>query len=157
MFGCINGLLPTPILDYFTTNATIHAHHTRQRNIPHVTQTFGTISERAVTHKGPKTWIEIPQTIRLHQKRIIVLSEYRCHAWVCCGGGGVYRLAGWVCLGETSVCGHIPAGCVLLSPCSVSSLCFPESVSASMGSMPNQSVLCHVYCEYIIILYNLQP
>ena len=71
MFDCINGLLPTPILDYFTTNATIHAHHTRQRNIPHVTQTFGTISERSVTHKGPKTWIEIPQTIRLHQNKNI--------------------------------------------------------------------------------------
>ena len=54
MFVCINGILPTPILDYFITNATIHAHHTRQRNIPHVTQTFGTISERSVTHKGPK-------------------------------------------------------------------------------------------------------
>ena len=53
------------------------------------------------------------------------------------------------------MCGHIPAGCVLLSPCSVRSLCFPESVSARMGSMPNLSVLCHVYCEYIIILYNL--
>ena len=71
MFDCINGLLPTPILEYFTTNATIHAHHTRQRNIPHVTQTVGTISERAVTHKGPKTWTEIPQTIRLHQNKNI--------------------------------------------------------------------------------------
>ena len=49
MFDCINGLLPTPILEYFTPNATIHAHHTRQRNIPHVTQTFGTTSERAVS------------------------------------------------------------------------------------------------------------
>ena len=55
------------------------------------------------------------------------------------------------------MCGHVPAGCVLLSPCSVRSLCFPESVSARMGNRPNQSVLCHVYCEYIIILYNLQP
>ena len=71
MFDCINGLLPTPILDYFTTNSTIHAHHTRQRNIPHVTQTFATISERAVTHKGPKAWTEIPQTIRLHQNKNI--------------------------------------------------------------------------------------
>ena len=62
MFDCINGLLPTPILEHFTTNATIHAHHTRQRHIPQVTETFGTISERSVTHKGPKTWTEIPQT-----------------------------------------------------------------------------------------------
>ena len=71
MFDCINGLLPTPILEYFTTNATIHAHHTRQRNIPHVTQTFGTNSERAVTHKGQKIWTEIPQPIRLHQNKNI--------------------------------------------------------------------------------------
>ena len=71
MFDCINGILPTTILEYFITNATIHAHHTRQRNIPHVTQTFGTVSERSVTHKGPKTWREIPQTIRLHQNKNI--------------------------------------------------------------------------------------
>ena len=37
MFDCINGLLPIPLLEYFTTNETTHAHHTRQRNIPHVT------------------------------------------------------------------------------------------------------------------------
>ena len=36
-------------------------------------------------------------------RTIIVISECRCHAWVCCGGGGVCRLAGWVCLGETRV------------------------------------------------------
>ena len=71
MFDCINGKLPTRILEFFITNATIHAHHTRQRNVPHVTQTSGTISERAVTHKGPKTWTEIPQTIRLHQNKNI--------------------------------------------------------------------------------------
>ena len=191
MFDCINGLLvPTPILDYFTTNATIHAHHTRQRNIPHVTQTFGTISERAVTHKGPKTWTEILQTIRLHQnknifsrllkKTIISPSTTKCftYAYNCCelslfylsisamhvcvvavavciasrGGCDWVRLVrSCVCsLSWCPVCGHVPAGCVLLSPCSVRSLCFPESVSARMGNMPNQSVLCHVYCEYII-------
>ena len=71
MFDCINGILPTPILEFFITNATIHAHHTRQRNVPHVTQTFGTISERAVTHKGPQTLTEIPHTIRLHQNKNI--------------------------------------------------------------------------------------
>ena len=54
------------------------------------------------------------------------------------------------------LCGHLPAGCVLLSPCSFRSLCFPESVGARMGSWPSQSVIWHVYCEYIIILYNLQ-
>ena len=131
MFDCINGKLPTPILEFFITNATIHAHHTRQRNVPHVTQTFGTISERAVTHKGPKTWTEIPQTIRLHQNKNIfsrllkkrlhhqvqlnvllmhgTAGNYHCSIRVSvpcmgvCGGGGVCRLAGWVCLGETRV------------------------------------------------------
>ena len=71
MFDCINGRLPSPILKYFTTNANIHAHHTRQRNIPNITQPFGTISERSVTRKGPKMWTEISQTIRLHQNKHI--------------------------------------------------------------------------------------
>ena len=71
MFDYINGILPTPILEFFITIATIGAHHTRQRSVPHVTQTFGTISERAVAHKGPKPWTEIPQTIRLHQNKNI--------------------------------------------------------------------------------------
>ena len=39
----------------------------KTKNIPHVTQTFGTISEKA----GPKTWTEIPQTINLHQNKNI--------------------------------------------------------------------------------------
>ena len=69
MFDCINCFLPTAILEHFTTNATIHAHHTRQRNIPHVTQTFGTISKRAVTHKGPNIWTDIPQKIVLGQNK----------------------------------------------------------------------------------------
>ena len=136
MFDCINGLLPTPIIEYFTTNATIHAHHTRQRNIPHVIQTFGTISERAVTRKGPTTWTEIPQTIRLNQNKnifsrllkkrlyhqvqlnvllmgtIIVISECRCHAWVCCGGGGVCRLAELVRLVCSCVCLPVLMSCV---------------------------------------------
>ena len=81
MFDCINGILPTPILEFSITNATIHAHHTRQRNVPHVTQTFGTISERAVAHKGPMTWTEIPTTIRLHQNKDIFsrLLKKRLH------------------------------------------------------------------------------
>ena len=49
---------------------------------------------------------------------------------------------------------HKPNGYINIS---IRSLCFPESASARMGSGPSQSVLCHVYCEYIIILYNLQP
>ena len=64
VFDCIHGLLPTPTPEYFTTNATIHAHYTRQRHTPHVIQTFGTISERSVTHKGSTSWTEIPQTTR---------------------------------------------------------------------------------------------
>ena len=79
MFDCINGLLPIPIREYFTTNATIHTRYTRQINIPHFTQTYGTISERSVTHKGPKTWSEIPQIIRLYANKKIytrLLNNY---------------------------------------------------------------------------------
>ena len=86
MFDSITGVLPTPILEYFITNAAIHANHTRQRNVPHVTQTFGTISERAVRHKGPKTWTEIPQTTRIHEHKNIFsrllqndyITKYNC-------------------------------------------------------------------------------
>ena len=161
-----------------------------------MTQTCGTISERAVTHKGPKTWTEIPQTIRLHQnknifsrllkKTITSPSTTKCitYAYNCWELSLFYPSVGavhgcvvavavcgasrggcaWVrlvcscvcCLSWCPVSGHLPAGCVLLSPCSFRSLCFPESVSGRMGSGPSQSVIWHVYCEYIIILYNLQ-
>ncbi len=159
MFACINGLLPTPILEYFTTNATIHAHHTRQRNIPHATQTFDTISERSVSHKGPKTWTEIPQSIRLLYINCWELSWfYRsvgamhwCALAVAVCVASRVGVPGWdscVCVSWCPVCGHVPAGCVLLSPCGVRSLCFPESVSARMDGGPSRAVLWHVYCEH---------
>ena len=81
LLRCTIGPTGTIMNMMMITNATIHAHHTRQRNVPHVTQTFGTISERAVTHKGPKTWTEIPQTIILHQNKNIFsrLLKKRLH------------------------------------------------------------------------------
>ena len=132
MFDCTNCFLPTTILEHFTTNATIHAHHTRQRNIPHVTQTFGTISKRAVTNKGPNIWTEIPQTIRLDQNKNTFsrLLKKRLHHKIqlnvllmlyiellgtiivvssvggmrgCVVGVAVMSPRGWVCLGETLV------------------------------------------------------
>ena len=69
MFDCINSLLPTRLLDYFTINANVHTHYTRQIHILHVTPTYGSISEKSVTHKGPKIWSEIPQIIRLHTNK----------------------------------------------------------------------------------------
>ena len=132
MFDCINGILPTPILEYFITNATIHAHHTRQRNIPHVTQTFGTVSERSVTHKGPKTWREIRKQSDYIKTRISSLDylktitspsttkcttyiiywtagNYHCPNWLsvlCMGVWWWWQCVsprGWVCLCETRV------------------------------------------------------
>ena len=69
MFDCINSLLPVPLLTYFTSNANIHSHHTRQINVPHVTQIHGSISAKSLIHKGPKIWSEIPQVIRLHRNK----------------------------------------------------------------------------------------
>ena len=69
MFDCINSLLPTRLLDYFTRNANVHTHHTRQSHILHVTPTYGSISEKSVTHMGPKIWSEIPQIFRLHTNK----------------------------------------------------------------------------------------
>ena len=61
------------------------------------------------------------------------------------------RLTGWVCLGETRV--FVCLLSVLMS-CVRSSSGWVRP--ARMGSGPSQSVIWHVYCEYIIILYNLQ-
>ena len=121
MFDCMNGLLPTPLLDNFTTNATIHAHHTRQRNIPHATQTFGTISEMSVTRDEPTTWTEIPQTIRVYQNKNIftrLLKKNRLHRQVglqlnvlyytellgTINALSVCRCHAWVCGGGGGVC-----------------------------------------------------
>ena len=70
MFDCINSLLPIPlVLAYFTSNANTHSHHTRQRNVPHVTQMHGSISAKSLIHKGPQIWSEIPQVIKLHKNK----------------------------------------------------------------------------------------
>ena len=73
------------------------------------------------------------------------------------GGGHVASRGGcaWVkllcscvcCVSRCPVCGHVPAGCVLLYHVGVRSLCFPQSVGARMGGGPIQAVIWHVYCE----------
>ena len=72
---------------------------------------------------------------------IIVLSECRCRAWVCCGGGGVCRLAGCVCLGET----HVSAVCLDVL-CAVifrlGASCFLPVVSARCASPRRDSKAC---------------
>ena len=64
----INSLLPINLLAYFTSNANIHSHHTRQINSPHVTQIHDSISAKSLIHKAPKMLSDIPQVglIRLH-------------------------------------------------------------------------------------------
>ena len=72
MFDCIDGILPThntSILHNQCNHTCIS--HKIKKCPPRDSKKFGTISERAVKHKGPKTWTEIPQTIRLHQNKNI--------------------------------------------------------------------------------------
>ncbi len=53
-----------------------------------------------------------------------------------------------------AVCGHVPAGCVLLSPCGVSTSCFPGSVSA--WAVGQAEPFFGMFIVNIIMLYSLQ-
>ena len=53
------------------------------------------------------------------------------------------------------MCGHVPAGCVLLYHVGVRSLCFPQSVSARVGGGPIKQ-LFGMFIVNNIILYNIQ-
>ena len=79
---------------------------------------------------------------------------------MCGGGGDVCRLAGWVCLGETRVfvcllCGHVPAGCVLLSP-EVFARCVSPSQGVRAWAVGQAKPFFGMFIVNIIILYNLQ-
>ena len=115
---------------YFTTNATVHTHHTRQINIPqspyysNIWHHFRKISYtqrtknlvRNTTDNRTRSSSQKSKKKRLHcqvqlsvliilpaqlLQTITVLCEYQCHAWMWGDGGGVCRPAGWVCLGGT--------------------------------------------------------
>ena len=130
MFDCINCFLPTPILEHFTTNATIHAHHIRQRNIPTSLKHLVLYLKEQLLIKGQtfgqkyhtqsdyiKTRIpSLDYKKRLHHQKQLNVLLMTLNCWelslfyrVSAACVGVLwrwrscRLAGWVCLGETLV------------------------------------------------------
>ena len=66
------------------------------------------------------------------------------------GAGGVawVRLVFLLPVLMSCVRSCFPAGCTLLSPCSVRSLCYPKSVSARMGDGPSQVVLGRIIVNH---------
>ena len=94
-----------------------------------------------------------------------VLTECRCYAWVCGGGGGVCRLAGgcaWVrilcscvcCLSWCPVCGHVPVGYILLSPVVFARCAFPGQWVRAHGRWAKP--FFGMFIVNIIMLYSLQ-
>ena len=64
MFQYSKGLLPPRLLSMFETNRTIHDHHTRSRDNPHVTTRNKQGISRTFLYKAPQLWYTIPEEIK---------------------------------------------------------------------------------------------
>ena len=56
--------LPTPLLNFFSSNLTVHKHNTRQVLDPHFSIIYNSIAEKSIIHRGPRIWSNIPQPIK---------------------------------------------------------------------------------------------
>ena len=56
--------LPTPLLNFFSSNLTVHQHNTRQVLDPHFSIIYNSIAEKSILHRGPRIWSNIPQPIK---------------------------------------------------------------------------------------------
>ena len=56
--------LPTPLLNFFSSNLTVHQHNTRQVLDPHFSIIYNSIAEKSIIHRGPRIWSNIPQVIK---------------------------------------------------------------------------------------------
>ena len=56
--------LPTPILNLFRSNSTVHQHYTIHVLDPHFTIIYNYIAEKSIIHSGPRIWSNIPQPIK---------------------------------------------------------------------------------------------
>ena len=56
--------LPTPLLNFFSSNLTVHKHNTRQVLDPHFSIIYNSIAEKSIIHRGPRIWSNIHQPIK---------------------------------------------------------------------------------------------
>ena len=56
--------LPTPLLNFFSSNLTVHQHNMRQVLDPHFSIIYNSIAEKSIIHRGPRIWSNIPQPIK---------------------------------------------------------------------------------------------
>ena len=56
--------LPTPFLNFFSSNLTVHQHNTRQVLDPHFSIIYNSIADKSILHRGPRIWSNIPQPIK---------------------------------------------------------------------------------------------
>ena len=55
---------PTPLLNFFSSNPTVHQHNTRQVLDPHFSIIYNYIADKYIIHRGPRIWSNIPQVIK---------------------------------------------------------------------------------------------
>ena len=56
--------LPTPLLNFFSSNLNVHQHNTRQVLDPHFSIIYNSIAEKSIIHRGPRIWSNVPQVIK---------------------------------------------------------------------------------------------
>ena len=56
--------LPTPLLNFFSSNLTVHHHNTRQVLDPHFSIIYNSIAEKSIILRGPRIWSNIPQVLK---------------------------------------------------------------------------------------------
>jgi len=64
MFQYTNNMLPSPIMQVFVSNSTIHDHNTRNRNVPHMECVHFSQTANSFLHKAPQLWGKLPQHLK---------------------------------------------------------------------------------------------
>ena len=83
--------LPTPLLNFFSSNLTFHQHNTRQVLDTHFTIIYNYIAEKSIIHRGPRIWSNIPKPLKecanknsfnKHLKRHFLTNQEQLF-WLC--------------------------------------------------------------------------
>lgn len=72
-----NNTLPLKLANFFSINANIHAHNTRQANSVHFNQFRLQSSLNSFLHQSPKLWLDVPLGLRSNPRRSSMVAWYR--------------------------------------------------------------------------------
>lgn len=64
IYDALHEFLPKPLIHVFKPNTTVHAHHTRQKDNPHIHVRRTVVAKNSLVHRAPQIWSKIPMNIR---------------------------------------------------------------------------------------------